>query len=777
MKEFLKKIKIEKKILIIFSSLLAITQIFVAMIAYLNIYKINKSSKTEMENLSSNVTETGESLIQDQIEKYLSSISYSVSENLNSLFKEINNDSIAISNSMKYIYENKNNFVGEIPPLPEFNMSEESSKGITAYHKAYAVDNNNRSENPMVYNVSEYSKYSKNIFKTSPSNWSETSEEEKNNILDKYSVVSNNNIPNKLYTELLTLSNAQYILGPILNANPYISSICIGTESGLFYEYSADNSHRRIDPRLRDWYISAKNSSYYGNSQPVWQSTYISSSTGKLCITCSKSFNDSNNDILGVCAIDISLDNIHSFMKKSKIDDDSYNLILSENGTIIIKSDNKTNSLNIKNISMSKEIIDKINLQKSGILTLNIDNKDYYAGYNSLANPSWSVCSIMPKEQALEPVSKIHNIIDESKNNSENSISQNYLLIILQFFIEFFLCAFVTYFIALKLSRTISKPIVELSKKTKNIGKGDFSTDISIDYEDEVGELAQSFNVMIKDLKLYMENLETTVAEKEKIHNELLIAKKIQRSMMPYIFPAYPNRDDIDIYALVDPAREVGGDFYDFFFIDDKHLALVIADVSDKGISAALFMVIAKILIKNQLQNGDTPSEILKIINNRLQENNDAGMFVTCFLGILDTETGKLVYANAGHNPPILYRNSDKSCIYIDKPHGFILGGVSDLKYTQNEINLYPEDVLLMYTDGVTEAMNLQGELFSNDRLKKVFLDSMNKHDDVNDVVKNIRDEIERFSNGAERADDITILAFKNLNITPTKKDKNSATD
>ena len=182
---------------------------------------------------------------------------------------------------------------------------------------------------------------------------------------------------------------------------------------------------------------------------------------------------------------------------------------------------------------------------------------------------------------------------------------------------------------------------------------------------------------MAENLSLYIENLKITTAEKEKIHSELMVAKRIQRSMLPCIFPAFPNRHDFDIYAVMDPAREVGGDFYDFFFTDKNHLALVIADVSGKGVSAALFMVTAKILIKNQLQTGDSPEKALEKVNKKLCENNNEGMFVTAFIGLIDIETGEFSFSNAGHNPPLIYKNKTHRYEFIHSPKGFVLGGIS----------------------------------------------------------------------------------------------------
>lgn len=239
-----------------------------------------------------------------------------------------------------------------------------------------------------------------------------------------------------------------------------------------------------------------------------------------------------------------------------------------------------------------------------------------------------------------------------------------------------------------------------------------------------------------------------------------MIAKKIQTSMLPCIFPAFPEHENIDIYALMDPAREVGGDFYDFFFVDQDNLALVVADVSDKGISAALFMVVAKILIKNELQNHTSPEETLRKVNEKLCENNTAGMFVTCFISLINIKSGEFTYSNAGHNPPIIYKKNSNNCTNIEKPRGLVLGGMNNIKYKQNRDTLLPGDILLFYTDGVTEALNTKKELFSEQKLKNILINSNNKSN-IKNLVTEIRSEIEVFSGSEARSDDITILGFK----------------
>jgi len=240
------------------------------------------------------------------------------------------------------------------------------------------------------------------------------------------------------------------------------------------------------------------------------------------------------------------------------------------------------------------------------------------------------------------------------------------------------------------------------------------------------------------------------------IASELELAKGIQAGMLPSIFPPFPGKKEFDIYALMNPAKEVGGDFYDFFMLDDKRIALVMADVSGKGVPAALFMVIAKTLIKNQAQSDLTPSEVLSKVNQVLMENNDLSLFVTCWLGYLNIQTGVLTYANAGHNPPVL--KTDGKHDFLKGRKGFVLAGMDGLKYYNNKVTLKPGDSIFLYTDGVTEAQNNNEELFGEERLVK-YLDS-HQFASPKELITALRGEIDTFSDGREQFDDITMLSL-----------------
>jgi sigma-B regulation protein RsbU (phosphoserine phosphatase) len=248
-----------------------------------------------------------------------------------------------------------------------------------------------------------------------------------------------------------------------------------------------------------------------------------------------------------------------------------------------------------------------------------------------------------------------------------------------------------------------------------------------------------------------------TRAARQRIESELNVANEIQTSMLPRIFPPFPDRKEFDIYATMDPAREVGGDFYDFFFIGEDKLCFLIGDVSGKGVPASLFMVISKTLLKTEGLRGYSPDEILSRVNSILYPDNDAHMFVTIFCVILDTKTGEIQFANGGHNPPLI-GNGGRDFEFIQMPKGFVVGPMPDMEYECKKLALKPNDVIFLYTDGVTEAMNPEGQLFSDERLRQCLSNLKGK--DIEDIIHGVRNEIATFAQGASQSDDITMLAL-----------------
>ncbi len=315
------------------------------------------------------------------------------------------------------------------------------------------------------------------------------------------------------------------------------------------------------------------------------------------------------------------------------------------------------------------------------------------------------------------------------------------------------------------INRILLVPVKSLSQAAALFVKDKESTkktqtaisQLNIHTGDEIEELSEAIKTMEMEINDYIDHLTEVTAEKERMGAELNIATQIQASMLPCIFPAFPDRNEFDIYASMDPAKEVGGDFYDFFLIDEDHIALVMADVSGKGVPAALFMVIAKTLLKNTAQSGISPKEVLSQVNTQLCENNEAEMFVTVWLGIMQISTGHMVCANAGHEYPAIRRVGGQYELLHDK-HGFVLAGMEGSRYREYEITLEKGDSLFVYTDGVPEATNAENELFGTDRM----LEALNQNPDAasEEVIREVQKAMEVFVKQAPQFDDITMLSI-----------------
>jgi sigma-B regulation protein RsbU (phosphoserine phosphatase) len=315
---------------------------------------------------------------------------------------------------------------------------------------------------------------------------------------------------------------------------------------------------------------------------------------------------------------------------------------------------------------------------------------------------------------------------------------------------------------AVYLRKAIIKPVLTVAGEAKRFADTNEPSDelLKIRQKDEIGILAQSVGKMETDIVEYTKNLTAVTAEKERISTELNVAQGIQADMLPCIFPAFPERSEFSVYAAMSPAKEVGGDFYDFFLVDEDHIALVMADVSGKGVPAALFMVIAKTLIKNRTLMGGTPSEILTHVNDQLCEGNKAELFVTVWMAIVEISSGKGVAVNAGHEHPVIKRAGEENTgfEYVKYRHSPAVATMEGLKFRQHEFELKPGDVLFVYTDGVLEATNAKEELYGEDRLLEV----MNKSDgeSLENLLHSVRADVDSFVGEAPQFDDITMLGF-----------------
>ena len=324
----------------------------------------------------------------------------------------------------------------------------------------------------------------------------------------------------------------------------------------------------------------------------------------------------------------------------------------------------------------------------------------------------------------------------------------------------FLLAVFASIIAAVYIRRQFVDPITRISEEASRFARentlGEPLDEIS--RLSEIANLADSITTMESDMVNYIENLTEITAEKERIGTELALASTIQENSIPNEFPAFPDRTEFDIYASMKPAKAVGGDFYNFFLIDQDHLAMAVGDVSGKGVPAALFMMVANIMISNRTHMGGTPAEILEYVNQMVCERNKADMFVTVWLGILELSTGKLIAANAGHEYPAIRRGNGQFEILKDK-HGFVVGGMEGIRYKDYELHLEPGSKIFIYTDGVPEAETTENEMFGTERM----LDALNQDAEAApmQILKNVQSAVEDFVKDAEQFDDLTMLCME----------------
>ena len=384
--------------------------------------------------------------------------------------------------------------------------------------------------------------------------------------------------------------------------------------------------------------------------------------------------------------------------------------------------------------------------ENKGIDAPLVTDNDY--GYN------YTGVSVILDENG-NAIAEIQYILDMSEVRAYlNSFLINMLLI------SFAIIAITIILYIFFVRKMVTKPVGKLTAFTQEITKtGTFENQhIDIKTGDEIESLSRSFNFMLAELENYIANLSRVTAEKERIGAELDIAKHIQASMLPCIFPAFPERKEFDIYATMEPAKEVGGDFYDFFMVDDTHLAIVMADVSGKGVPAALFMVIGKTLIKDHTTPGRDLGKVFTEVNQLLCESNSEELFITAFEGVLDLVTGEFVYVNAGHEMPFICKAGGDFEPYKIRA-GFVLAGMEGMKYRAGSMTLEPGDKIFQYTDGVTEATNLQNELYGMNRLGAIL--NKVKGGTPNDILPAIKKDIDEFVGDADQFDDITMLCLE----------------
>ena len=562
----------------------------------------------------------------------------------------------------------------------------------------------------------------------------------------------------------------------------------IGSRYGylmLEYVYSTPDAYKNVhseesfkdfDPWTRQWYKEPKE-----KGKTIFTEVYVGYE-GSPALTCASPYYYPDGTFAGVACIDLQLANIYRFIADKSLGNSNINFALNNKGEIMYSSEvegplavgdghrdlrkSEEKSLALEAASMVAGLSD--------IALVTLDGEEYYLAYAPLPSVGWSVGTLLKRDEVLGPAAAARDSLSvhaKAFHDAMRSLFLKNAAIITALLLALFA---VLVYGSRKMAGRFVQPILALTEGVREIAKGNLDQKIDVKTGDEIEELADSVNHMTGELKEYMANLSKVTADKEKIATELSLAQGIQEGMLPNIFPKFVGNPHYDLFATMDAAKEVGGDFYDFYNLDEDHVALTIADVSGKGIPASLFMVISKTMLKNDamasaMEKGAENvnwGRNLEWANRQLCENNEEMMFVTVFFSVLNIKTGEFVYANGGHNAPLVGRVTDGKTDwqYIrDEKKTHMVGAIEDAKYEMKRLTLQPGDMLYFYTDGVTEAMNPEKELYTEERLQETLNRVGTTDAPVKEILAKVRADIDAYANGAEQSDDITMLGIRYL--------------
>ena len=517
------------------------------------------------------------------------------------------------------------------------------------------------------------------------------------------------------------------------------------------------------DPRTRPWYQLATE-----RGGLIFTDVETDAFTGDIGIVCAMPVYV-NGQLAAVVGSDLFLNAMQTYVQTAS-ENDSLLCVVNGNGHVVfspvsqgllqvLPKDTAQDLRSSGNAALSAFVTEALQ-GKTPMRLIDLEDGAYYAIGVPVESVGWALVSLCRQETALQPI----QMLQQSQAGIQAEVSAAYLkgtgaartnatLLLIGITLLMLIASLI-------MSRRIVKPLNTITKRISELDENNpvFKMDDTYRTGDEVQELAESFADISRKSIEYLDTVKRVTAEKERIGTELSLATQIQAAMLPHIVPAFPDRKDFDILGSMDPAKEVGGDFYDYFLTDDDHLCLLIADVSGKGVPAALFMMASKIILQSVAMMGGSPGEILNKTNEAICSNNEAEMFVTVWIGILELSTGKMTCANAGHEYPVFKRPDGNFELYKDR-HGFVVGGMEGVKYKEYEIQLSPGSKLFLYTDGVPEATDKDLEAFGTERM----IGALNENLDAApiEVLKGVRKAVDGFVKDAEQFDDLTMLCLE----------------
>ena len=571
--------------------------------------------------------------------------------------------------------------------------------------------------------------------------------------------------------DLGLIANMSDMMISMYGANEATNSLFIALPSGAFLvvddrsasKFEEDGTPTSYDPRTRPWYIQAVE-----KGGLIFTDVEVDAFTGDIGVVCAAPVYV-DDELVAVVGSDLFLTSMQAGVQASD-ENGGFICIVNNLGHVVFSpktegsfavrsSDSAVDLRKNENEDLANLVSDAM-LAKTDVRRLIVGDEGYYMIGAPIGSIGWAIISVFSEDMAAKPVENLRTGFSEIQAGAvatyhEKSDASKRMIIILLLGALAVLCTS-----AIILGKRIVRPLNRITQRISEISEDNVEFKFEDAYKtgDEIEVLAQSFANISHRTVQYVEEVLRVTAEKERIGTELHMANQIQESMLPSIFPAFPDRPEFDIFASMEPAKEVGGDFYDFFLIDDDHLCMVMADVSGKGVPAALFMMASKIIVQNCAKMGQSASEILAKTNEALCSNNKMEMFVTIWIGILEISTGKVTAANAGHEFPVFKKASGKFEIFKDK-HGFVVGGMDGVKYKEYTMQLNPGDKLFVYTDGLPEATDAKERMFGTERMVSTLNEDADRT--PKEILKHVREGVQEFVQDAEQFDDLTMLCLE----------------
>lgn len=551
-----------------------------------------------------------------------------------------------------------------------------------------------------------------------------------------------------------------------------ISSDIVSSEE-MYEKIHSEENENFYDPRARAWYQLAQQA-----GKAVFTDVYTGID-GYDEITCAVPYYD-RDGLAGVAGIDLHLDSLYELVSENTLGTDNIFFALNHKGEIVFSSADSGalavgdghRLLKYATAQSLAAAAEQMMAGEEALTQVTVDGREYYLAYAPMPTLGWSFGTLLKKEMVIGKVDITRNKMRENAEDFMSRMRSDFLADL--WGMALLLC--LVFFLLYKGSRLAAArfvtPIQALTAEVRDIAKGDLDRKLDIKTGDEIEELSDSVNHMTRELKEYMANLARVTEEKQKIASELSLAQDIQKDMLPNIFPKFANNPHYDLFATMHAAKAIGGDFYDFYNLDENHVVLTIADVTGKGVPASLFMVISKTILKNAALAATMTTApesvdwagIMEQTNRQLCENNEENMFVTIFFGVLNIQTGEFIYVNGGHKAPLIGRISEGRFQWqyiLDEKRTHIVGVIEDGKYTQKRLTLKPGEMLYLYTNGVTEAMNERGRLYTKERLQATLCRVATRDMKMKDLLADIRQDLDAYEKGAAQSDDVAMLGLR----------------